>query len=322
MKLRHLRAFVAVAANGSFVGAARELKQVQAALSKQVAALESELGARLFVRGPREVLLTEAGEALIGEARRLVELSDLAVASARAAAGRAAGTLRLAYAEMLRSHESILASTLAALGTRHPRLTVTACRMSSAQQWRAIRDREIQVGLGYGEPPDAQGLAHAPLASVSVTNVLLPADHPLASAPGLRFRDLAGLPLLLFPREVNPPLHDWLLAGLEARGLQPSLRPWMLSRAAHEEAVRAGHGWTLATEALPASPPGVAVREVADPPLSTALSLWWAADREDPSVGAFVETAMSTLAASRGGRTTHGWSGSPPPEPARAPCAG
>ncbi|HEX8360131.1 MAG TPA: LysR family transcriptional regulator, partial [Longimicrobium sp.] len=86
MKLRHLRAFVAVADVGSFVGAARELKLAQAALSKQVAALESELGARLFIRGPREVVLTDSGAALIGEARRMVEMSELAVSRTRAAA--------------------------------------------------------------------------------------------------------------------------------------------------------------------------------------------------------------------------------------------
>ncbi len=289
MKLRHLRAFVAVADAGSFVGAARSLKLVQAALSKQVAALESELGVRLFVRGPREVALTDAGTALLGEARRIVELSELAVARTRAAAGRASGTLRVAHCEMLRCHESILASALAALGTRHPQLAVSTVRMSSAEQWKALRDRQIQAGIGYGEPDDAMGLDHVPLARVSIARVLLPRDHPLACRRPLHFRDLEGFPLLLFPRDVNPLLHDCLVAGLGARGLQPLTRPWMHSQAAQEAAVRAGHGWILAADGYPENPDGVAVCEVDDPPIGVALSLWWPRAGADPSLQAFMD---------------------------------
>jgi DNA-binding transcriptional LysR family regulator len=293
MKLRHLRAFVTVADTGSFGGAARELNLVQAALSKQVAGLEGELGVRLFVRGPREVALTDAGVAFIEEARRIVRMSELAVSRTRAAADRAAGTLRFGYTEMLQGHEAIVASTLATLGTQHPRLTVTAVRMSSAEQWQALRDREIHVGIGYGEPDDAAQLAHQPLAHISVDGVLLPGDHPLVSRHPLHFRDLEDFPLLIFPRDVNPPLYDWLMAGLASRGLNPRTRPWMHSQTAHKVAVSAGHGWMLASAELPETSAGVAMRSVDDPPMSMVLTLWWAGAGADPSVRVFVEAAMA-----------------------------
>ena len=292
MKLRHLRAFVAVADTGSFVGAARTLNLVQAALSKQVAALEGELGARLFVRGPREVALTEAGAALLDEARRMVELSDRAVSRTRAAADRASGTLRVAYCELLRSHESILARGFAALGTHHPGLAVSAFRMSSAEQWQALRERQIQVGIGYGEPEDVE-LEHQPLARVSIGSVLLPAGHPLACTRPFHFRDLDGFPLLIFPREVNPLLHDGLMAGLRSRGLEPCTRRWVHSQAAQEAAVRAGHGWMLATEGIPESPDGLTVCAVDDAPIGTSLSLWWARAAAGPSVQLFVDAVTA-----------------------------
>lgn len=297
MKLRHLRAFVAVADTRSFGRAARELNLVQAALSKQVAALESELGARLFVRKPRDVLLTRAGEELIGEARALLELSERAVARTRAAADRAAGTLRLGYSELLWQHESVLASVLAAAATRHPRLEVIPRRMSSAEQWRALRERRIQVGIGYGVSMEEPGLAREELARVSITGVLLPPGHPLESGGPLHFRDLAGLPLLLFPREADPPLHDWLLAELGERGLEPRVRPWMHSHAAHLAAVRAGLGWTVAADGPAEAPDGVVARRVDDPPMATSLSMWWSEDGADPPVRAFLETARAARAA-------------------------
>lgn len=293
MKLRHLQAFVAVAEARSFGRAARELKLAQPALSKQVAALERELGAALFVRGPREVALTPAGEAFIGEARGLLETSERAVARTRAAANSTAGTLHLGCAEMMRPHEAVLASALADLATRHPRLTVASRRMSSAEQWAALRERRLHVGIGYGEPPEGSGLAHAHVSELTFTGVLLPAEHPLASRTPLRFPDLAALPLLFFPREVNPPLHDCVLAGLRRRGLEPELRPWMHMHTAYETAVREGLGWMLSVEGIPELPEGVVARPLDEPPMVTHLTVWWREDEAGPPVRAFVEAACS-----------------------------
>ena len=62
MEIRQLRAFVAIAETGTFTAAAQRVHVTQAAISMQIRQLENELGARLFVRAPRRVILTEAGE--------------------------------------------------------------------------------------------------------------------------------------------------------------------------------------------------------------------------------------------------------------------
>lgn len=291
MKLRHLQAFVAVAESRSFGRAARELNLAQPALSKRVAALERELGTALFVREPRDVVLTPAGEAFLGEARGLLEMSERAVARTRAVANSTAGTLRLGHAEIMRSHEAALASALAGLASRHPRLEVVSRRMSSAEQWAALRERRLHVGVGYGEPAAGSGLAHEPFIDLAITGVLLPAQHPLAARSRLRLVELAGLPLLLFPREVNPPLHDCVLAQLRERELVPALRPWVHMHTAYETAVRAGHGWMLAVRGMPDLGDGVVVRPVEDPPMTTSLTLWWRGDAEEPPVRAFLDAA-------------------------------
>ena len=78
--VRHLRALVTVAEEGSFGGAADALGVSQAAISQQVATLEKALGERLFDRpgGPRAVTLTPAGRLLLGHAEAVLERLNLA----------------------------------------------------------------------------------------------------------------------------------------------------------------------------------------------------------------------------------------------------
>jgi len=95
MELRHLRYFIAVAEERSFLAAAARLRVAQSALSKQVRDLEDELGATLFERGPRGVNLTASGRAFLVEARRTLDVASRAVATARGAARAAPASCTL-----------------------------------------------------------------------------------------------------------------------------------------------------------------------------------------------------------------------------------
>ena len=289
MKLNQLRTFVAIREEGSFAGAARVLGVAQPAVSKQVAHLEREVGASLFVRAPDGVRLTGAGETFLVQAKQILELNERALASTRAVAGVERTSLHLGFAELLRPHEQWLAEAAIALAGREPRLDVVSHRLTSAEQWRALEARRIHAGVGYGEPDGYPRLACEPVAEVAFTSVLLPADHPLAGTPRVALRDLADIPLLISPRDANPPLHDRILAALRERGLTPALRGGIDSRIAREAAVRAGLGWVLADDAAD----GLVAREIDDAPIATTLSLWWRADEAEPPVLAFLEAARA-----------------------------
>lgn len=91
MDLRKLRYFVAVAETGSLSKAAEKLAIAQPALTVQIAALEGELSARLFDRGPRGVRLTRDGEQLLVHAMGILRSVNIAIADLRSGCGRIGG---------------------------------------------------------------------------------------------------------------------------------------------------------------------------------------------------------------------------------------
>lgn len=85
MELEQLRIFLAVAECSSFTGAAKRLFVSHSTTSRTVAALEAELGVRLFTRDRRSVELTEAGRVLRTESVRLLQAANTAAEAVRAA---------------------------------------------------------------------------------------------------------------------------------------------------------------------------------------------------------------------------------------------
>ena len=98
MDTRHLKAAVAVARHGSFTAAAERLFMAQSTVTRQVAALERELGVELFVRSGRSVDLTPPGQLFLEQVDRILDDLARAVAATRAS-GAAADDARLPVAE-------------------------------------------------------------------------------------------------------------------------------------------------------------------------------------------------------------------------------
>jgi LysR family transcriptional regulator, cyn operon transcriptional activator len=122
MNLRHLRAFAAIADAGGFVRAAAGLNLSQPALSRQIHALEDELGVSLFDRVGRRVQLTSEGEDLLRRGRRLLAEADSLGERARLLRGGETGILRIGATPQV--IENLLANFLIQYRRRHPRVEV------------------------------------------------------------------------------------------------------------------------------------------------------------------------------------------------------
>ena len=259
-----LRTFVAVARLGSFSGAAVELGYTQAAISQQIAALESDLKVPLLNRRP--VTPTEAGARLLEHAEALLLRLDAARADVTRMTQPPAAAL-IVGASPLAAGSPGLARALAAVRRRRPRLDVTVRVRPRAHVLTAVARGEFDVGLAdgltaWGDPlPEFSSLTAVRVSQAGVA-IVLPGDHPLAGRAGLRLSDLADA-RWIEASDVSSPLSEIRrLAGVDgfrsAFGYDGSDVTSLVQLAA------AGHGLTLLPEtALP--PTGITAVRVASP---------------------------------------------------------
>jgi len=204
MELRHLRYFVAVAEEGSFLRAAGRLRVAQPALSKQIRDLEREVGVKLFERLPRGTRVTRAGEQFLGNARSALESATRAVTTARRT--DSATGLKFAHSDLY-VYTPVLLKLLAAFRHASPETPVRVVRVNEVDQHAALREHRIDVAAGFVPTWPVPGLEALQLADCAVTGVLLPATHPLAAERRIRLRDLSDLVWLHPSQHTRPELY-------------------------------------------------------------------------------------------------------------------
>src|SRR3954468_11761802 len=123
LDVRRLRVLREVAARGSFSAAAESLSYTQSAVSQQIAALKRECAAKLLERGPRGVLLTDAGRALVQHADAILARIDDAEEELAAIAGPRGGRLRIATFQS--AGATLVPRAVGEFHRRHPGVELT-----------------------------------------------------------------------------------------------------------------------------------------------------------------------------------------------------
>jgi DNA-binding transcriptional LysR family regulator len=197
MDLRHLQYFNAVAETLNFHRAAERLHISQPAVSAQIRDLEERLGVELFVRGGRQVRLTDIGRLLLHKAQAiLAELTEFQELANHANAGKT-GTIRVGVTMGL---ADIIQSVVAEYARQFPSVNIEYCDAFSDTLNRNLREREIDVGI-LRPPIDTDHLISERLSEQRFL-VVLPQTSPLAKCKTLSVKDLANL-VLLFSRRNN-----------------------------------------------------------------------------------------------------------------------
>lgn len=195
--LQQLRYVTAVAATGSFTRAAERCYVTQSALSHQIAALEREVGHRLFARTSRSVRLTEAGEAFVVHARTAVRAAEQAKEAAGAAAGEVSGTLRIGVIPTVTAVS--VPALLEAFRSAHPAVRVELRGGNSDALVAALRRDDLDVALlGLRTEVKPEGVASRELLRQPLVAVL-PKGHDLAQRRRLRLAELADRTFADFP---------------------------------------------------------------------------------------------------------------------------
>jgi DNA-binding transcriptional LysR family regulator len=208
LDLRKLRSFVAVAEHLHFRRAAEALHIAQPALSRQIRALERELGVQLFDRDQRSTALTAAGRQLLDDARPLLAAAD---ATRRRVQRAARGAHHLVVG--FRAGITVTAATQA-FAARRPEVTVEVRRLEWDEQEDLVRSGRVDIAY-VRRPIDERGLRLIPLFSEDRL-AALPRTHPLAGRAALSVRDLAGVPHLRY-LEPAPAQGGTLLRSVEEK---------------------------------------------------------------------------------------------------------
>lgn len=293
--VRDLRYFVTVAEELHFTRAAERLYVSQPALSKQVRALERQLGAELFRRDQQGVALTAAGAALLPHARRVLAAWEEAAAEVERARAAQRSTLVVGM------------STSPGRGGLLPaiRSRFTAALPDAVLRLRQMTWEDPTAGLASGEADVAYVWLPLPgadrydwtVVAEEPRLVALPDTHPLAARTDLTLADLADEPFLALPASAGV-LRDHWLALDERPGGPPRIGAEIAGTEETYEALMAGLGVCfVATGNAPLiTLGGITTRPVRGlSPTRYALA-WRKEDAQRPLVRAYAEACRAATA--------------------------
>lgn len=193
--LEQLRVFVSVAEQRSFSAVARDQRKAQSAVSTAIALLEADLGIGLFERSSgRQPRLTEAGEALLEEAREVLRQCERLNGRALALMRGQEARLRLAQDEAM-PYQPVIDS-LEALAEQFPSLEVQLTSAAQGDVARKLVERRADLGLLFYHEQIPEALERRVLGSIEMVTVC-GVGHPLAKESRVDCQQLAQYRQLL-----------------------------------------------------------------------------------------------------------------------------
>jgi DNA-binding transcriptional LysR family regulator len=219
VELRHLATFVAVAEEGSFTRASERLHVVQSAVSAGVRTLERELGTALFDRTTHQVELTDAGHALLPEARATLAAARAAREAVDQVRGGLRGTVTLGIMQAGGLGAITTARLLAAFRAEHPDVELRARQANSAEMAAQVRDGRLDFAFLALPSRRAAGLQLTPLSREPMP-LAVHDGHPLAGRADVELAATADETFADGPPEFgirSAVDHAFAAAGLQRR---------------------------------------------------------------------------------------------------------
>ncbi len=294
MDLRDMRYFLAVAEEGHMGRAANRLHLSQPPLTRHIQALEEKLGVPLFLRTPKGMALTEAGLTLLQEVPNLLELAQQAAERTRLAGQGWIG--RLDVGLFGSGVLDVIPRILAQFHQARPDVKIVLHNLTKDAQLQALRERRITVGFNRLVPA-APDISTMTVLRESLM-VALPAVHPLSVLPSLRIRDLANVPLILYPNVPMRGLAQEVSDAFHAEGVPLRVEQEVEDVLTAVALVSAGFGMAVTTQsASNLRLPGVAFRPLHSSQLKELeLSCLYRTDDRSRALQAFLEVVRSFAA--------------------------
>lgn len=285
-ELRDLERFMAIVEHQNFGRAASALGMTQPALSRRIAALESELGAPLFSRERRQIELTPLGELLVREGRAVLAQASLADHAMREAVRGATGHLRIGTRSMARYR--LIPEAVRRLRESHPRVAVTVTDPLLGVQLDLLRHGTVDVTVVRGPVDLEDDLSAARLRSDPIV-VALPQAHPLSKRDVVEVAELAQETFVEMAPCSSSGLHD-VARGIAVRaGFVPRVTQTLDTPDTLAMCVAAEVGIAFMHDASRELViPGIVYRPLRPQGSTVDLQAVWRADNRNPVIEPFV----------------------------------
>lgn len=291
MDLREMRYFLAVAEERHFGRAAARLHMAQPPLSRQIKALEERLDAQLFVRTPKGVELTAAGQTLLDEVPNVLTLAQRARERAwRAGQGR---TGRLDVGLFGSGVLDVIPRMLARFHAERPDVKIVLHNLTKAEQLQALRERRLSIGFNRLVPHDADLVIENVLRERLV--VAMHESDALARLERIPIKSLDGLPLILYPNVPMRGLAQEVVDAMRREGAQPNIEQEVEDVLTAVALVAGGFGVAVTTQsATSLRLPGVVFRPLESRTLrNVELSCLYRKGDPSPVLQAFLDVVRA-----------------------------
>jgi DNA-binding transcriptional LysR family regulator len=244
VELRHLRYFVAVAEEATFVAAARRLGVAQPALTRKIHALERELEVELLERTPKGTHLTPAGDVIKASASHLLREVDAAVERARGSGLGVVG--RCVICAGVRALGSGLVGRIVErVHSRYPDIELGIIEGALDRQLQALLHHDADIGIGIPAPAGYPGLLSETVGYDVFDSAVISERHPLSHRPQLRLADLAGETFIGYRSDAAGEFTRATRAEFARQHFTPAAIREYDDVFSVSTAVEAGQGWTL-----------------------------------------------------------------------------
>jgi len=297
VSLNQFRYFCELAETKHFGRTADRLHMSQPPLSRQIAALEKELGIAVFERTSKGVELTPAGSRFLVDAREVLRLAAQAERNATASGRGDVGQLTLGFT--MCAAYSVVPTLTRLYTSAFPNVDLQVRELMPNVLQRELRDGAIDFGISFpgigGDGVQTEPLLREPLALV------LPQGHRLARMKRVKIEELAKERFLIVPRDQAASLHDSIIQRCQAAGFTPIIGLEAYLQQTIVNFVAEGLGVAFVPASMQrAQVKGAVFKTVADPPTIDQL-LAWATANKNPCIGGFLATCRAHKGVLTGG---------------------
>ena len=299
MDLRQMNYFLALAQELNFGRAATRLHMAQPPLTRQIRALEEELGAALFVRTAKGVELTAAGQVLLDEVPNILLLAARARQRTQRAGQGLIGQLDVGLfgSGVL----DVIPRLLAGFHRARPDVRIALHNLTKAEQLQALRERRITIGFNRLVPAEP-GIAVQTVLQEKLV-VALPDTHRLCARSEITLHELDGEPMISYPNTPLPGLAQEVATAFHREGLRLNVVQSVEDVLTCVALVAGGFGACVTTQsAMRLRLPGVEYRPLRSRHLrDIELSCLYRTDDASPVLAAFLDVVRDFAAAELAG---------------------